>query len=338
MAYLFLNRARMSVASAPGTGSIALGSAASGFQSFSSAGATTGDTFSYVAEDGLNWEIGTGTYSSSGPSLARTTITQTSAGGTSPLTLSASTIVTATIRGSDIGAGTLAGLSDVSVTEGAGIDGKVLTWVNSAGKWQAVAGGAANPPNLTTFNYEVLASGVTVSTSYVASKGLSVRRTDTTGGDVASFRGTAVPGTTPWSATAQVRILNGSNAYFRGGIGLYDSVSTKGMLNTYNTQNTSPNAMAFYMGAGLSGFTSTIGSVIGLANYGPALFEWFRISFDGTTYTFGISIDGGTFFTLGTATAASYFTATHVGLVSESYGGLSSDRIATVSLINWTLG
>ena len=53
-----------------GTGSYTLAGAATGFQSFAAIG--SGNTCHYVAEDGTNWEVGIGTYSSS--TLARTTI------------------------------------------------------------------------------------------------------------------------------------------------------------------------------------------------------------------------------------------------------------------------
>jgi len=69
------NRVKMTVSGTPGTGSITLGSAVTGFVSFSTSGIVNGDTLPYVIEDGANWEIGVGTYSSTGPTLARTTVT-----------------------------------------------------------------------------------------------------------------------------------------------------------------------------------------------------------------------------------------------------------------------
>lgn len=69
-----------------GTGSVTLLGAVGGFQSFAVVG--NGNTTYYTITDGVQWEVGIGTYSTSGPTLARTTILSNSNGNTSPITLS----------------------------------------------------------------------------------------------------------------------------------------------------------------------------------------------------------------------------------------------------------
>lgn len=77
MAFVVKDRVRETTTTT-GTGTISLGGAVSGYQAFSTIG--DGNQTYYTIVGGTQWEVGVGTYSSSGNTLARTTLISSSTG------------------------------------------------------------------------------------------------------------------------------------------------------------------------------------------------------------------------------------------------------------------
>ncbi len=79
---LLFNRVKMTVSGTPGTGTVTLLAAYSNaFCTFAEAGVTNGIVVSYVIEDGLNFEVGIGTYTVAGTTLSRDTVRLSKSGG-----------------------------------------------------------------------------------------------------------------------------------------------------------------------------------------------------------------------------------------------------------------
>ena len=77
MALVFKDRVKETSTTIGTTDFVLLG-AVSGFQAFSTVG--NGNTTYYTAINGTEWEVGIGTYSTTGPTLARTTVLDSSTG------------------------------------------------------------------------------------------------------------------------------------------------------------------------------------------------------------------------------------------------------------------
>jgi len=114
-----VNRAKMTTATT-GTGTITLGSAESGYQSFADAGVADATVVRYVIEDGTAWEIGTGTYTASGTTLSRTV--SESSNADAAISLSGSAVVYVTATAADFGGGLTLLSQDVITTAVAAVD------------------------------------------------------------------------------------------------------------------------------------------------------------------------------------------------------------------------
>ena len=118
---VLVNRAKMST-STTGTGTITLGSAVSGFQTFADAGVSDGQTVRYVVEDGANFEIGNGTYGSSGTTLSRSVIESSNSDSAISLSGDAFVFIGAIARDitSDVAitGGSITGITDLAIADG----------------------------------------------------------------------------------------------------------------------------------------------------------------------------------------------------------------------------
>ena len=95
-----VNRAKMTTATT-GTGTITLGSAVDGFQTFTAAGVSNGETVRYCIEDGTSsFELGSGVFTASGTTLTR--VVSESSNSNNAINLSGDAIVFITAIAADI--------------------------------------------------------------------------------------------------------------------------------------------------------------------------------------------------------------------------------------------
>lgn len=181
-----------------GTGTITLAGAVSGFQSFSAVG--NGNTCYYAIVGETEWEVGFGTYTSSGTTLSRSTILESSNGGTAVnfsagtknvfVTYPAEKGIYLDDSGNSIGLGTPA---TVTLTNGTGLP--ISTGVSGLGSNIATFLATPSSANLASAITDETGSGSLVFATLPTFGGTGVRFTGSTSGTT-TVLATAVAGTT----------------------------------------------------------------------------------------------------------------------------------------------
>jgi hypothetical protein len=161
MAKLF-NLARMTTATTL-TGTITLGSAVSGFLSFSGAGVSDGDVVFYGIADGANSEVGYGTYTAAGTTLTRNVVKSTNSN--SAISLSGSAEVFITALAESFGHNDCGKLAYVSATQVkfSPFNGNKIK-IN--GLWYEVPSAGVSANNTSVYVNGVAASNLAASTLY----------------------------------------------------------------------------------------------------------------------------------------------------------------------------
>ena len=223
-----------------GTGTVTLAGAEDGFQAFSVIG--NGNTTYYAIINGDAWEVGLGTYTSSGTTLSRTTILESSNSG-SALTLSGTSDVFCTYPAEK--AVTLNGtvINDADVVATANIVNDAVTADKLANAINSeITANTAKVTNATHSGEVTGATALTITDNIVDEANLKVSNAPTNGyflsaqsGDTGGLTWATAPGT-PFSTDIVVNDLTvgkGANSVATNtvlGVGALDA-NTTGSLN-----------------------------------------------------------------------------------------------------------
>lgn len=337
-----------------GTGTITLAGAVAGFQSFSAVG--NGNTTYYAIVDPTtgDWEVGIGTYTSSGTTLSRDTVLSSSNSGslvsfaanqkdvfvTYPSEKSvyedASNVVNATSFGAITATSAALTTGTVSTAPASGTDIANKTYVDTL-----VSSGITYH---TPVKYEVPDSTGNLNATYnqPGGPGVGVGATLTNAGTLVAF----TPDGTVATAGDRIIIYNQTNQFENGiytvttvGSGSVAWVLTRATdADTYALK--SPNGLgngdAFFITSGATGAGETyVCNTAGTITFGTTAITFAQIS-DSTLYTAGtgLTLTGTEFSITPTGTAGTYGSASSVPVLTTNASGQVTSVTNTTIAIN----
>jgi len=277
-----------------GTGTITLAGAVSGYQSFATVG--NGNTTYYTITSGTAWEVGIGTYSTTGPTLARTTILASSNSG-SAITLAGTSNVFADYPAERA----------VSTDNTATLTNKTLALEAYSTAATVTAGTNAQGQGALTNDINIITttssnpSGVTLPTAFVGARVIVVNR-GTNPVNVYPATGASI---NTLSANASTALAAGSSLYFIA-VSTTQWYSVGGFAVT-----TTPRLETTQGGTGLSGATPFVNNGALYATSATTL----------STGTLPIASGGTNSTTTPTSGAVAYGTGSAFGFTSAGSSG-----------------
>lgn len=315
-----------------GTGTLTLSGAVPGFQSFAVIG--NGNTTYYTIYDNIAqvWEVGIGTYTSSGTTLSRDTVLSNSSGTTSPLNLAGNTV-------------------SVFVTYPA----EKSVNLNASGNVTALGTVSSGTWNGSTVGVAYGGTGVTTSSGANsvmlrdANQNVAVNRLNQSNTNTTAAGGTTA--LTAASSYAQTLVGTGNQTYT-----LPDATTlTTAVAFLFNNRATGTVTIQDYAAATIGTITaggagavfltdnSTVGGTWDVHGYLPEGVTWGTNALDlGTTVITNGTWQGGTIGTAYGGTGLTTFSAANYALYSTSSSALTAGTLPTAAggtgLVSYTTG
>lgn len=337
----FFDRVR-DTSTTTGTGTLTLANSApaGGFRTFGSV-LSSGDTCFYTAslESASEWEVGVGTYTSSGTTLARTTVLASSNSGSAVNFSAGVKQVFMTLPADFAGqhllpTGAHAGLSAFK-------EGRLL-FPTDAFALLRDSGSALVPwgpvfplrdPNLETWSWENQGTASVVTTG----SAIYLSRASVGASDSVSLYKKAVPSRVggTWKVTAAILPQLLASQYSTAGLWVRESVTGRLTSFVWTFNNGISTAMPGLFVGNYTNTTTYAGSSslsVPGATYAAGPVRWMRITDDNTNLLFQSSLDGQNFITLASVARASFLTT---GADEVGIGVNPNSADSAMTLLSW---